>query len=98
MNKEKVKHLPKEFDIYEFLVNNRFNGDKFLSPDSKNILNFDKTIGYVYYNKNLNTEVILFFNKKKKTTNASIFFKDYDIKFEHLPIKRLVAIIKILNS
>ena len=97
-NKEKVQPIPREFDIYDFLINNRFTGDKFLSPEAKKVVNFDKTIGYIYYNKNLNTEVTLFFNKKKKTINASISFKDYGVKFERLPLKRLVAIIKIINS
>ncbi len=97
-NDKKVKNLPKYFDISEFLFSNRFSGDRFLSLDAKNVVKFDKTIGYVYKNTILNVEVVLFYNKVRNSTNASIYFKDYDIKIERLSLKKLVEIIRLINS
>lgn len=96
--KTEIKRLQKNFPIEDFLISNRFYGDKFLDPNGKHMLKYKDSVSYIYFNGKLNTEIELFFNKKHNSINASINFKDYGVLLDRLSLKKIVHIVNLINS
>lgn len=90
-----------QYKIYDFLKAYGFEGDRFLSPNAKNMetrTTNGKISSYLYFyeNRRFNISVALCYNKNRGSASASIEFKDYGITIERIPFGKLVKIIKMI--
>lgn len=89
-------------EISEILHTMGFSGDDFMSPNATN-METRRSNGkissfvYKYFNQRFNVFVNIYYNKRKEKANAEIIFKDYSIRYDHLSLGKLVAIIKLLG-